>query len=233
MEEKPVLIGVLGGLGPLATKQFFEMILEETDAAADQEFPDLLIMNRASTPDRTAYLLRRSPDSPADVMAADAKTLENAGCAVLAIPCNTSHAFYDEVTAADSVPVLHLVREVAAEHRLGVLCTEGTRFTDLYGAAARAEGMECSYPSEAAQAKISSLIYDCVKAGKPSREQDLTDAFDELLHLGCDGLVLGCTELPIAYRELGLEERYPMALDSLRILAGRCVELSGKKRRVR
>ena len=66
-----------------------------------------------------------------------------------------------------------------------------------------------------------------MKAGRPPEREDLVSAFDELLNAGCDGLVLGCTELPIAYRALGLEKDYPMALDSLRILARRTVEESG------
>ncbi|MGM9619221.1 MAG: aspartate/glutamate racemase family protein [Oscillospiraceae bacterium] len=237
MDSGGKLIGVLGGLGPWATEEFLRLVLEETEAACDQDYPDLLIMNRSSTPDRTAFLLGRSENSPGPVIAADARRLERAGCAALVIPCNTSHQFYGEVASAVSIPVLHLIREVAAEgkrrgmHTLGVLCTEGTRRTDLYGRTARELGMDCLYPSESAQRRVTSLIYDSVKAGLPPRREELTAAFDELLSRGCEGLVLGCTELPIAYRALHLQQEYPMALDSLRILARRTVEAAGKRLR--
>lgn len=231
------LIGVLGGLGPWATEEFLRLVLEETEAVCDQDYPDLLIMNRSTTPDRTAHILGKCPDSPGPVMARDAALLAQAGCAAIVIPCNASHAYYDEATAALTIPALHLIDEVVAEGvrrgmtHLGILGTEGTRREQLYEKAAAKYGIACTAASEEAQAHISHLIYGCVKAGLPPQPEDLCDAFDELLAAGCDGLVLGCTELPIAYRALGLEQRYPMVLDSLRILARRTVQLSGCRMR--
>ncbi len=229
------LIGVLGGVGPWATEEFLRLVLEETEAGCDQEHANLLVLDHAAIPDRTAYILGRSRENPGAVMAEDAKLLERAGCDAIVIPCNTSHEFYDHIAAGVRIPVLHLIREVALEGRhrgmgkLGILCTEGTRVTDLYGRACREAGLACAYPSERAQGTVSHIIYDCVKAGKPAARDDMTAVFGELLDAGCDGLVLGCTELPIAYRALGLAEEYPMALDSLRILARRTVEQAGKR----
>ena len=236
--ENAKIIGVLGGLGPLATERFFSLVLRETVATRDQDYPDLVIVNRSSTPDRTACLRSGGlMESPARKMAEDARRLENAGCAAIVIPCNTSHSWYDEVAGAVRIPVVHLIRLVVEEGRrrgmsvLGVLATEGTRIGRLYDKEAEALGMRCLYPDEAGQAAVNRVIYDAVKAGKPASETDLTGVFDELRRRGCDGLVLGCTELPIAYRELRLAGRYPEALDSLRILARKTVELSGKRLR--
>lgn len=229
------MIGVLGGLGPWATEEFLRMVFEETEASCDQDYPDLLVMNRSSTPDRTAHILGKNPNSPGPAMARDAKILENAGCSAIVIPCNTSHEYYEEATADLQIPALHLIREVIAEgqkrgmKRLGILGTEGTRRVNLYGRTADAMGMEYRSTTEETQARISHLIYGCMKAGLPPEREILVDAFEELLAMGCDGVVLGCTELPIAYRMLGLEKEYPMALDSLRILARRTVEESGCK----
>jgi len=234
MEQENKLIGVLGGLGPWATNQFFEMVLEQTEAEYDQDYPDLLIFNRSTTPDRTAYLLGRSTASPIPCMVQDAIQLEKAGCSAIVIPCNTSHVYYDEIARNLHIPVVNLPREVIEEGkhrnitRLGILCTEGTRFCQLYDKAASERGSICVYPSEKNQQCINSLIYDDVKAGNPPVEKKLTDAFDELLNMGCDGLVLGCTELSVASRMLEIENRYTMILDSLCILARKTVELSGK-----
>ena len=227
------MIGVLGGLGPWATEEFLRMVFEETVANCDQDYPDLLVMNRSTTPDRTAHILGKCPDSPGPAMARDAKILENAGCSAIVIPCNTSHVYYEEATRDLHIPALHLIREVVAEGKkrgmkcLGILGTEGTRRSNLYGIAAEEMDVEYRILSEEKQARITHLIYGCMKAGRPPEREDLTAAFDELIAAGCDGLILGCTELPIAYRALGLEEEYPMALDSLRILARRTVEESG------
>ena len=230
------IVGVLGGLGPIATEQFFSMVLRETVASRDQDYPDLVIVNRSSTPDRTACLLSGGY-SPAPKMAEDARRLEGAGCCAIVIPCNTSHAWYDTVAGAVQIPVVHLIREVVSEAKkrgmgcLGILATEGTRMSRLYDEAAREAGIRCVYPGERGQKAVNRVIYEQVKAGLAASEGDLVSVFDELLAAGCDGLVLGCTELPIAYRELHLEARYPRTLDSLRILARKTVQLAGKKLR--
>lgn len=236
--EDTKIIGVLGGLGPLATERFFSLVLQETVAAKDQDYPDLVIVNRSSTPDRTACLLAGGlSESPARKMAEDARRLENAGCSAIVFPCNTSHSWYEEVAGAVRIPVVHLIRLVVQEGKrrgmtsLGILATEGTRLSRLYDRAAEEAGLRCLYPDAAEQKAVNRIIYDAVKAGLPASETDLTGVFDSLLRRGCDGLVLGCTELPIAYRDLHLAGRYPEVLDSLRILARKTVALSGKRLR--
>ena len=235
--EQANIVGVLGGLGPLATELFFSLVLRETEAHCDQDYPDLVIVNRSSTPDRTASLLSGGKNSPGPFMAEDARRLEKAGCCAIVIPCNTSHAWYGEVAGAVQIPVIHLIREVVLDAKrrgmscLGILATEGTRMSRLYDEAAQEAGIRCVYPGAAGQKTVSHIIYDEMKAGLPANESELTGVFDELLRQGCDGLVLGCTELPIAYHELQLESRYPQALDSLRILARKTVQLAGKKLR--
>lgn len=233
--EQANIVGVLGGLGPIATEHFFSLVLRETVASRDQDYPDLVIVNRSSTPDRTGCLLSGGLNSPAPKMAEDARRLQSAGCCAIVIPCNTSHAWYDTVAGAVQIPVVHLIREVTAEAKrrgmgcLGILATEGTRMSRLYDKAAAEQGIRCLYPGDAGQKAVNRIIYDEVKAGLTADEGELAGVFNELLQQGCDGLVLGCTELPIAYRELHLESRYPQVLDSLRILARKTVQLAGKK----
>lgn len=238
MNKENKLIGVLGGLGPWATSRFFEMVLEETAARCDQDYPDLMIINRSTTPDRTSYLLKKSGVSPVKYMAEDAARLEKAGCGAIVIPCNTSHIYYDKIADRVSIQVVNLIKEVAAEgnlcgmRRIGIMCTEGTRVSRLYDVAAERNFMQCVYPSEIGQKYVNSLIYDDVKAGRKPVRKKIIDVFDELLSRGCDGIVLGCTELSVAYRLLALERSYANVLDSLRILARRTVEISGKRLKI-
>lgn len=237
MLNREPLVGVLGGLGPMATSWFSRRVIELTDADTDQAHANLLILNHAAIPDRTAYLLGNSLDSPAPAMAADAALLERAGCDAIVIPCNTSHVFYAEIQAAVSVPVVHLIELVAAEaaahgmKKLCVLCTEGTRAAGLYGAACRRYGIRCAYPDSEVQALVTSVIYDRVKAGKPAPEQVLRSIIELELDAGCDGVVLGCTELSVAFQSMALAAQYPAVLDALELLARETVLRAGKRLR--
>ena len=87
------LPGIIGGLGPMASVYFYEMITEHTLAKCDQDHIDLLLTSRATTPDRTAYILGQSDESPLPVMISEAKRLISAGADVIVIPCNTAHYF--------------------------------------------------------------------------------------------------------------------------------------------
>lgn len=237
MLNREPLIGVLGGLGPMATNWFSRRVIELTDADTDQEHANLLILNHAAIPDRTAYLLGNSMESPASAMVQDAALLERAGCDTIVIPCNTSHVFYHDIQAAVSIPVVHLIELVAAAaaargmKRLCILCTEGTRAANLYGAACRRRGIRCGYPDSEVQALVTSVIYDRVKAGESAPEQVLRSVIELELDAGCDGVVLGCTELSVAFQSLGLAAQYPAALDSLELLARETVLRAGKRLR--
>lgn len=231
------LIGVLGGLGPMATNWFSRRVIELTDADADQAHANLLILNHAAIPDRTAYLLGNSSESPASAMVADAALLECAGCDAIVIPCNTSHVFYDDIQAAVAIPVVHLIDLVAAAaaargmKKLCILCTEGTRAANLYGVSGRRNGVRCGYPDSEVQALVTSVIYDRVKAGKSAPEQVLRSIIELELDAGCDGVVLGCTELSVAFQSLELAAQYPAVLDSLELLARETVLRAGKRLR--
>lgn len=236
LNQEP-LVGVLGGVGPLATSRLLRRVIELTDASADQAHANLLVLDHAAIPDRTAYLLGSSADNPAPVLAADAALLERAGCDAIVIPCNTSHVFYDEIQAAVSIPVVHLIELVAdaaaarGMKKLCILCTEGTRAANLYGAVCRSRGIRCRYPDTAVQEMVTSVIYDRVKAGKTASEQVLRSVIELELDAGCDGVVLGCTELSVAFQDLALAARYPAVLDSLELLAQETVVRAGKRLR--
>ena len=93
--HSPHLLGVLGGLGPMASAYFYEMITAHTKAQRDQDHIDIILSSRASTPDRTDFILGRSTDSPLPAMIEDAKALEAFGARAIVIPCNTAHYFID------------------------------------------------------------------------------------------------------------------------------------------
>ena len=138
MKEK--VLGVLGGVGPLATIYFADLVIKMTDAKTDQEHIAMVILNHASIPDRTEYILDNTKPNPLPVMVADAKRLQNDGCDYIVIPCNTAHYFFDEIQKSVDVPIINILEETVsyAERTvpnlkcLGILATKGTIISGAY-----------------------------------------------------------------------------------------------------
>ena len=142
MQHTPTLLGILGGLGPMSTVCFYEMLTAHTQAATDRDHIDMIISSHATTPDRTAYILGRSDQNPLPVMIEDAKRLVAYGATLLTLPCNTAHFFYDALRASISVPMLNIIEETVSAaarlkiNRVGILATEGTIVSGAYHKAA-------------------------------------------------------------------------------------------------
>ncbi|GKV69661.1 aspartate racemase [Sporosarcina sp. NCCP-2716] len=215
-------LGIIGGVGPLATMYFGDMIVRMTDAAQDQDHINTIILNDTTIPDRTAFILDGTKSDPVPQLIRDAQLLESLGAGVLAIPCNTAHTFYKDIQGSIGIPLIHMVdetvRRAAAQgaERVGILATTGTVRAGVYQDACRREGLTPVIPDAAAQEQIMDVIYGQVKAGKPADAgtwQAVSDAMDAE---GCDRIILGCTELSIVKKELGLGSRY---IDAMQVLS--------------
>lgn len=225
-------LGIIGGVGPLATMLLGEMIVKRTKASTDQEHMHFIIDNDTRIPDRTAYILDREQPNPLPVMVQDAGKLVSAGVDVICVPCNTAHYFYDELADNTAVPILHMIRETANKvknlqaKKVGVLGTKGTLSTNLYQDALREVGIEPVVPDDAVQDLLMEIIYDYVKAGSSITREMWSKVEDAIMAQGCDHVILGCTELSIVNRELSLDQdtRY---VDALVTLADRTIEYCG------
>lgn len=238
-------VGVLGGVGPLATVYFMEMIIEMTDAARDQEHIDMLVSNHATIPDRTGFILGESTESPVDAMMEDAQMLEAAGCSFVVIPCNTAHYFFEDIRNSVKIPVLNIIEETIAYakkqgelrktpkqvRKLGILATEGTISSGTYSFYGKPSGVECAAPDPAFQQKVNRMIYERVKAGYPVRREEIMEVIDHMREKGCDAVIMGCTELSVVYRDLNLAKTCEDVIDSLWVLARSTVLRSGKNLR--
>lgn len=226
------LVGILGGVGPAATVYFEQRIVERTDAARDQDHVRTLVFNDATVPDRTAFILGESDESPVKPLVADARMLEQCGCTVLALPCNTAHYFFEDIKTAVNVPIVNMVRETMelcarkGIERVGVLGTIGTMQVNIFGRETEGLPVECVYPELEVQRRVNSIIYDDVKAGRdvdPSRLDELADLFaDE----GCQGVILGCTELSFAFGKDASHHRIAV-IDPLEVLVESVVTRAG------
>lgn len=231
MNKTPSVLGILGGLGPMASVYFYELLTKHTAARCDQDHIDVIINSRATTPDRTAYILGQSTENPFDIMEADAHRLVTSGADVLAIPCNTAHYFYDKLEQTAGVPILNMVEETVLHvQRRGVkkpalLATAGTVAAKTYQRVFEKYNMDFAVPDEAHQAMVTHIIYGDIKQGKRA---DMA-AFDAVVaHMkaqGCDGAILGCTELSLIKRD---EHLGPFFTDSMEVLCRCAIEMFGK-----
>lgn len=228
-EKKRQLLGIIGGLGPMASVYFYQLITRHTKAARDQEHIDIILSSRASTPDRTDYILGRSDESPLPAMIADAQSLEVYGATAIVIPCNTAHYFLEEVQKSVGVPMPSIITETAAHikkcgyKRAAILSTEGTILSGLYQRELEKFGLDWMIPDEDGKAKLMDLIYGSVKQGVIPSPEELYKVSDPMFAAGCDCAILGCTELSL----LGENIRDERFVDSLLTLAASSIKFMG------
>ena len=231
--ETSKTVGVIGGLGPMATVYFYDMIVRLTDAKVDQEHIDMIIANRATTPDRTDYIIGKSKKSPIDTLIRDAKKLEAYGTDFLVITCNTAHYFYDEIKKSVNIPVINIIEEtvksakVDGHKKLGILATTGNVQTGLYQNMCKKYEIEYIVLDGKRQQDVMDIIYKDIKSGKNANMDKFNDVIDYLKENECDGAILGCTELSILKNDNNLDGEF--YIDSLEVLAKRTIESCGKK----
>ncbi len=219
----------------MATVYFMELVIQMTQAVRDQDHIDMIVLNHATIPDRTSFILGESTDNPLPVMIGDAKKLEQAGADFVVIPCNTAHYFFREIQNSIRIPMLNIVEEtvsyaketVPGLQKLGILATTGTIESNTYQLACRDQGISCLTPGQTGQEAVMRIIYDQVKAG---REVDIAAFYhlvESLKERGCQAVVLGCTELSVVRRDFRI--RQPEIIDSLEVLARRTILSCGKE----
>ena len=225
-------LGIIGGLGPMATVYLMELITQMTAAETDQDHINSIIFNCPEIPDRTAYILDRSKPSPLPEMIGIAKKLQSLGADVIATPCNTAHYFYDELAGAVGVPIINVLSETAmvlksaGVKNAGIMATTGTVSTRLFQNEFEKRGITYTLPDEAEQSLVMSVIYDDIKAGRAPDMEKFSGVSGRLFDSGCDCVVLGCTELSLIKRSEKLGAGF---LDTLEVIAKRCVEMCGKR----
>ncbi|HIS04784.1 MAG TPA: aspartate/glutamate racemase family protein [Candidatus Fimenecus stercoravium] len=233
MQEK--VLGVLGGVGPLATVYFADLVIKMTEAKTDQEHIPMVILNHASIPDRTAYILDNSKPDPLPVMIADAKRLQQDGCSCIVIPCNTAHYFYDAMQESVDIPILNILEETVSYAEktvpnlrcIGILATEGTVVSGAYQSVIQKHNLDYRLPAKEDQASLMHIIYDQVKAGEKADICEFLRIVGALKKAGCDAVVLGCTELSIIRKDFALTQ--PDIVDSMECLARASILFCGKK----
>ncbi|WP_281663220.1 amino acid racemase [Paraburkholderia fungorum] len=230
-------IGVVGGVGPAATVDFLGKIVRNTPAARDQDHLKVIIEQNPQIPDRTGNLIGAGMD-PTIALYATCKKLEAGDADLIAIPCNTAHAFVARIQRRLGIPIVNMLTETVQHIRtmfrdlrdVGVLATSGTVASGVYREALEACGLRQVLPNLAMQERVMRAIYGerGVKAGYTSGicVDDLHMAIDELAARGVDVVILGCTELPLlidSTRYRAANGHAVTLVDPTDVLAQRCV----------
>ncbi|MFI7421725.1 aspartate/glutamate racemase family protein [Nonomuraea sp. NPDC049684] len=201
------MVGVLGGMGPAATVDFYGKLVAETaatGATGDQEHVPVVIWGDPRVPDRSTSLLGQGED-PTPQLRRGVEALGRAGCEVLAVPCNTAHAFVPRLAEEAGLELVSIVEVTAAAlaadgvRTAGLLATTGTLRADLYGPALRRHGVTPIEPDEPGQREVMAAIA-AVKGGRAGREHADTLAAQarSMAARGARRVVAACTEVLLA-----------------------------------
>lgn len=225
------VIGVLGGMGPEASANLYTKIIryaqDRYDAVQDSDYPPVIIDSLTLKDfDETGIV---NADSVKHQLIDGVKKLEDAGCGLIIIGCNTVHVFYDAMQAAVSIPILNIVAEtrkrVAASEfgTVGLFASQSTCEMSLYQDGF-APGITVIPPTTAQQAVMNRVI-ERVMGGRQN-ERDviaLKDIARDFVGRGAGAMVLGCTEIPLAISQIHTDVKL---FDTLEIIVESAVDFS-------
>ena len=226
--RKERIIGVLGGMGPEATSDLFQKIIKHTPASKDQDHLRIIIDNNPKIPDRTPAVLGTG-ESILPLMAETARNLERAGADFIVIPCVTAHYFLTDLRREIGTPIISIVEELGNEldshfpdvKRIGLISTTGTIKGRIFQQTLEEMAREVLVPSEEDQkGLVMEAIYGKkgIKAGHTGLEnkRKVVEAAEHLIRKGAQGVIAGCTEIPLVLKD---EDIAVPLFDTLLILA--------------
>lgn len=225
------VLGVLGGMGPLATADFFAKLVAMTPASRDQDHLPVVIVSDPRIPDRTAALERGDRQTVLDALLEGAARLQSSGAHAVVIPCNTAHAWAPLLRERMALPLLAitdaavsmLTERIRPGGKVLVLGTRGTLRFDLYGVPLRLAGFVPARLHPRLNAEVAAVI-EAVKAGRIAHAQArFAPLFDRIMAADAppDAILLACTELPVAAG--GLIAVRSELIDATAALARACI----------
>lgn len=198
-------IGIIGGMGPLATVDLYRRIVLRTKATKDQDHVHVIVDSNTNIPDRTKAIIGNGEDPTIELMKS-AKMLEQAGADFLIMPCNTAHYFIEVIKESVHIPFVNMLEETVKhtynkygkDTVVGILATDGTIKSKIYEEYYSKLGIRTVVPGKT-QEKIMKFIYEVIKGGNYDEGTDLLfECVEELKDMGADTFLLGCTELSSA-----------------------------------
>ena len=220
---------ILGGMGTMATESFVHLLNERVVTHKDQDYLNYVLFNHATVPDRTAYILDATNDSPLPYLLDDIEKQNLLKPDFIVLTCNTAHHFFDTLQAATPIPILHMpkeaVKEVMKQKEVGKVAffgTTGSVKAGIYETQMRQAGLEVYIPTEKLQDKINHLIYHDIKENDFLNQSLYVEILKDAVDAGCKQIILGCTELSLREASFGQHD-YPV-IDAQSVLVDRTIE---------
>ncbi|MBP8693851.1 MAG: amino acid racemase [Enterococcus sp.] len=220
---------ILGGMGTMATESFVHLLNERVVTHKDQDYLNYVLFNHATVPDRTAYILDATNDSPLPYLLDDIEKQNLLKPDFIVLTCNTAHHFFDTLQAATPIPILHMpkeaVKEVMKQKEVGKVAffgTTGSVKAGIYETQMRQAGLEVYLPTEKLQDKINHLIYHDIKENDFLNQSLYVEILKDAVDAGCKQIILGCTELSLMEASFGQHD-YPV-IDAQSVLVDRTIE---------
>lgn len=221
-------LGVLGGMGPLATASFMNQVIALSPAKSDQEHIPMFIRNIPQIPDRTKFLMGIEDENPFFELKKGFNELTSLGVSCIVIPCNTAHYWYDALTQNADVHTISIVQSVikrakaTGKRKVGILATTATLNMRIYQTAFSEHNIEFIEPNEQQQVLVMQGI-TAVKSGNLALGRTLlSQSYEQMLAQGADAVLFGCTEIPLVLNEQASKSP-ETCLDTIAILAQECV----------
>jgi aspartate racemase len=209
-------LGVLGGMGPAASAEFITRLIQQTPATRDQDHIPFVLWNNPQIPDRSTSM-RNGDDKPLPYLIEGIQALKYSGCDLIVIPCNTAHFWFHELSKLN-VKIVHIVDSVADSLRdvnvinstIGVIGTQATVELGLYQYILNRSGWNCIVPTKEEMNTLVQPAIDLIKGGDIEQAHSmLMTVVRSLIDRGAKAVVLGCTEIPLAVKEVE-EQSIPM-----------------------
>lgn len=194
-------LGIIGGMGPLATAVFYEMLISHTAADCDQDHIETYIISNPEIPKRVEYIMGESDDSPAPYLSDIALKLQDLGAEIIVMPCVTAHFFYEETASKLTVPFLNILTETRNRlsengiKKAGILATRATIKSGILQNVLREAGIDSIIPEDDEAGSIARIIYTEIKTGREPDRDSLYAIMDSMQSRGAETCLIACTDL--------------------------------------
>lgn len=224
------VLGVLGGMGPLATVDFLRKLIEATPAAGDEDHIPVVVYSVPQIPARPPAITAGG-ETPLPALLEGIRTLRHAGAVAIAIPCNTAHYWYEDMLRAGGVPIVHIADAALTElalrcpggESIGLIGTKGTLAAGFFQRRLAVRGYRCIESPVTDLDRLVLPAIDCVKRNDLDAARGLLEtAVTNLTAAGATGVILACTELPVVIDRLS-PCAGALCVDATRALANACV----------
>ncbi|WP_196595017.1 aspartate/glutamate racemase family protein [Pectinatus frisingensis] len=223
-------IGLIGGMGPMATVDLLKKIILSTDAQKDQDHIHVIVDNNTSIPDRSEAIWEKGP-SPVPQLLESVNRLTDAGADFLIMSCNTAHYFLPKLQPHLRVPFLNMIEETAKYcvskqiNHVGLLASGGTYTSGIYNKIFANFNINVSVPDDAGTEICHKIIFEGVKAGNDNyNTQPFQSVLQKMRQEGAVSFILGCTEMPLAIKTYNIAGHF---IDATQVLAESAVRFAG------